>query len=340
LLREANRSLSPLPRWTELIHGLSIQDYTLSEPTVSVIIPAFRAAHTISRAIESLLVQTRVPDEILVVDDGSPDDLATALCGYGERIELIRKSNGGAASARNLGIERSRGELLAFLDADDYWEPRKLETQLGILRAHPEVVLVAGRYFAQPPGGERTGPHPDLDPRHVGRVLVVGGEEAFEIATKVWTTTVVVRRSSLGEHRFVSGLEPAEDRDLWVRLIVSGPVFLQEEPLATWVLEPGSLSRSSIDVDCGNMLRVVRRHAGLLGPRGLRYWEAHTFRRWAGNHLAQGRPSDAVKYAFARLRLQPLSTEAWRILVKSAAVSLVPIQPSSDGKNRDSVLSK
>jgi len=323
-----------------LIHGLSIQVYTLSDPTVSIIIPAFRAARTISRAIDSLLVQTRLPDEIVVVDDGSPDDLATALSRYGERVTLIRKPNGGAASARNLGIERSRGELVAFLDADDYWEPKKLQKQLEILRAHPQVVLVASRYYAQPPGGDRTGPYPELNGRHAGQVLVLGGPEAFEIATKVWTTTVLVRRSTLGEHRFVSGLEPAEDRDLWVRLIVSGPIFFDAEPLATMVLEPGSLSRSSIDTDCGNMLRVVRRNAGLLGQEGLRYWEALTFRRWAGNHLAQGRPRDAVKYAFARLRREPLSTEAWRILVKSAAVSLIPMQPAANATNRGSVSSE
>jgi glycosyltransferase involved in cell wall biosynthesis len=311
----------------------------LDEPTVSVIIPAFRAAHTVNRAVDSLFAQTRVPDEILVVDDGSPDDLAGALSRYAARVTLIRKPNGGAASARNLGMERSRGELVAFLDADDYWEPMKLQNQLEILRAHPQVVLVASRFYAQPPGGDRTGPHPELDGRHVGQVLVLGGPEAFELATKVWTTTVLVRRSCLGGHRFVSGLEPAEDRDLWVRLIVSGPVYFDPEPLATWVLEPNSLSRSSIDTDCGNMLRVVRRNASLLGQEGLRYWEAHTFRRWAGNHLAQGRPRDAVKYAFARLRREPLSTEAWRILVKSAAVSLIPTQPASDRKNRGSVSS-
>ncbi len=73
----------------------------MGEPSVSVIIPAFRAAHTIARAIDSVLAQTRVPDEIIVVDDGSPDDLATALAQYSDRVALIRKTNGGAASAQS-----------------------------------------------------------------------------------------------------------------------------------------------------------------------------------------------------------------------------------------------
>ena len=71
----------------------------MSDFTVGVIITAYRAAHTINRAIDSLLTQTRLPDEILVVDDGSPDDLATPFSRYGERVTLIRKPNGGAASA-------------------------------------------------------------------------------------------------------------------------------------------------------------------------------------------------------------------------------------------------
>ncbi len=126
----------------------SIWGQTVSDPVVSVVIPACRAAHTISRPVDSLLAQTRLPDEILVIDDGSPDDLEAALSVYGDRVMLVRKSNGGAASARNLGIERSRGELIAFLGADDYWEPWKLKRQLEILRTHPEVTLVAGRYYS------------------------------------------------------------------------------------------------------------------------------------------------------------------------------------------------
>src|SRR5437868_7863345 len=100
--------------------------------SVSVVIPAYKAARTINRAVESVLGQTRRPAEVLVVDDGSPDgaDLAAALGRYGDRVALFRKPNGGAASARNHGIDRAGGSVIGFLDADDYWEPDKLERQL------------------------------------------------------------------------------------------------------------------------------------------------------------------------------------------------------------------
>ena len=74
---------------------------TAPVPTVSVIIPAYRAAGTIRRAVGSLLAQTVPPSEIVIVDDGSPEDLAPMLAGYDDRVRLLRKANGGAASARN-----------------------------------------------------------------------------------------------------------------------------------------------------------------------------------------------------------------------------------------------
>jgi glycosyltransferase involved in cell wall biosynthesis len=292
----------------------------MSEPTVSVVIPAYRAARTIGRALESLLAQTRPPDEILVIDDGSPDDLAVTLEPYEGLLTHVRKPNGGAASARNLGIDLARGDLVAFLDADDYWSLSKLERQLAIFREHPEVGLVAGRFFEQSPGGPRR-LRPAGDEGLFGRVLRVRGRAVFDVMAEVWTTTVVVRRDALGDLRFRPGLEPAEDRDLWVRLIASVAVFLDPEPSATWVLEPGSLSRSDIDRDCSNMLEVVRSHGELLGRRGLRAWEAYAYRRWASGHLGAGRPREAVGPARERLRRQPASAEGWWILLKCSILA-------------------
>jgi glycosyltransferase involved in cell wall biosynthesis len=290
------------------------------ELRVAVVIPAYQAAKTVGRAVHSVLAQTRPPAEILVVDDGSKDDPRAALAPFENRVTLLHKPNGGAASARNLGIERARGDLIAFLDADDYWEPVKLERQIEVFHRHPEVGLVAGQFFEEIPGGLRVVPSPEAG-ELLDRVLELSGQEAFATAMRIWTGTVVVRRDVLGAERFVSGLEPAEDRDLWARLTAGSPVYLLSEPLATAVLEPGSMSRSNIDVDCANMLQVVRRHGALLGPRGVRHWEAITFRRWAANHLAQGRPQAALPLAWRRIRRQPFSPEGWWILLKCAALA-------------------
>ena len=288
----------------------------MTRPLISVVIPAYRAARTIVRPIRSLLNQIRRPDEILVVDDGSPDGIAEALTPFDSAVTLLRKPNGGAASARNFGIEHSRGDLIAFLDADDAWEPSKLESQLAVLNRHPEVGVVGCRWHETPPVGS-----PSLakvtNPEYYGRVLRASGPEAFRIAMCMSTSSLLVRREALGTERFDTSLETAEDRDLWVRLVSANPVYLMPEPLVKVVLEPASLSRTNLDRDCRNMLRVIQRHARLLTQRETRNQESIVYRRWAGGHLGDGHFFAAIKPACHRLKRGPFSIEGWWVLFKS-----------------------
>jgi glycosyltransferase involved in cell wall biosynthesis len=288
----------------------------MSESSVSVVIPAYRASRTIGRAIDSLLEQTRAPDEILVIDDGSPDDLAAPLAPYGERVRRVRQANGGAASARNHGIGMAESELIAFLDADDYWEPAKLERQLAVLKRYPEIGLIAAHYYVESPGQPRSLnclPLPHLR----DRPLRVSRSETLAVARRIWTSTVLLRRVMLGEDRFDTTLTTAEDVDLWLRLALRVPVYLISEPLATAVLEAGSLSRSDAAADSRNMLAVVRRHAAVLGRRGVRAWETIVYHEWAAQHLGNGEPRQAIRPAWRRLNLQPWSPRAWWILLKA-----------------------
>jgi hypothetical protein len=137
----------------------------------------------------------------------------------------------------------------------------------------------------------------------------------------VWTGSVTVRRETLGPERFVPGLEPAEDRDLWVRLVRAAPVYLLSEPLTTAVLEPGSLSRTAVDRDYGNMLRVVHRHQDLLGDKGVRRWERTVYRKWAAGHLGNGQPREAIRPAWQRWRRQPFSLEACWVVLKASTLA-------------------
>lgn len=284
--------------------------------TVTTIIPAYRASGTIGRAIDSLLGQTRPPDEILVVDDGSPDDVAPALAPYGDRVTLLRKPNGGAASARNFGIDHARGDFIAFLDADDHWAPDKLELQLAMFERHPEVGFCASRFWSQHPNEV---PVPfELPDRLVDRVLRPMGVEAFDVAMLIWTSVVIVRREVLGELRFPTQLRTAEDRYLWIRLARTAPLYILGAPLATAVLEPGSLTRSNVEADCRDMLRLIHGHQDLLGPRGTRRQEALLYRRLAGSLLNADKPRAALVPAARRLVRDPFALEGWWILFKSA----------------------
>ncbi len=249
---------------------------------VSVVIPAYRAEATIGRTLDSVLAQTYPAHEIIVVDDGSPDNQVAVIrqraC---ERLILLQQPNGRTARARNTGLERATGEAIAFLDADDYWEPSKLEEQVAIFARHPEVGMVAGVSYSELPGQARSVSQPDRRTlREYDRVLRVRRAGRVRIAARTWTGMVMIRRQALGEARFVSGLEPAEDRDLWLRMLCH-PVYLGSKPLATAVLEPGSISRGSLDVDCQSMLQVIQRNREALGIWGYRLWTSYTLFRWS-----------------------------------------------------------
>jgi glycosyltransferase involved in cell wall biosynthesis len=113
--------------------------------SVSVVIPNYNYARFVGQAIESALSQSVKPLEVIVVDNGSTDHSLEVLRAFGDRIRLIAQQNRGQSGARNAGIEAARGELVAFLDADDVWLPRKLERQLPLFD-RAEVGLVYGGY--------------------------------------------------------------------------------------------------------------------------------------------------------------------------------------------------
>ena len=106
-------------------------------PRVSVITPVYNGARTIARAIDSVLAQSFGDFEILVVDDGSTDGTLAILEGYGDRITVLKQAHKQQAIARNLAAKNSRGEFIAFLDADDSWLPEKLARCVEVLDRDP-----------------------------------------------------------------------------------------------------------------------------------------------------------------------------------------------------------
>src|SRR5689334_10135830 len=105
------------------------EDFTL-RLVYDVIIPAYNAVETLGRAIDSALAQSLPPHEVVVVDDGSRDATAELAERYGPPVRVIRQSNAGPGAARNRGVQATSSPWVAFLDADDEWLPKKMETQL------------------------------------------------------------------------------------------------------------------------------------------------------------------------------------------------------------------
>lgn len=125
---------------------MNISKNDLNQPLISVIIPAYNAETFLAKTLESVLSQTYQNIEILVVDDGSTDKTAEIVKSFArkdKRVSLLQQSNAGVAAARNLAIEKSRGEYIAPIDADDIWYPQNLEKQLEcLIKSEPSVGVV------------------------------------------------------------------------------------------------------------------------------------------------------------------------------------------------------
>lgn len=197
---------------------------------VSVVIPCYRAAGTVARAVESVLGQTRPPGQILLVDDGSGDGTLAALQALAARspglIEVVTLAqNEGAAAARNAGWELAREDYVAFLDADDVWPPWKLELQHGFVSAHPQAAISGGETLIAPTDwATETPPDSGQAPRRLSLNVML-------VRNLLSTSTVMVRRD-LGL-RFASGKRHCEDYLLWMELIAEGHEgYLLPMPLA------------------------------------------------------------------------------------------------------------
>ncbi|MDP8975950.1 MAG: glycosyltransferase family 2 protein [Actinomycetota bacterium] len=129
---------------------------------VSVVVPVHNGERYLGDALQSVLDQTHADLEVIVVDDGSTDRSAGVAKDFGAAIHLVRQAHMGGGAARNSGIQRARGQALALLDADDVWEPTKLERQLAALDEEPQLDLVF-THAAEFVSGDR----PDL----VGRLV-------------------------------------------------------------------------------------------------------------------------------------------------------------------------
>lgn len=184
---------------------------------VSVIIPCYNRALYVGEAIDSVLDQTYENFELLVVDDGSTDQSLAIIRTFGDRVRTLQHPGGvnrGQSAAINLGLARSDGEYVAILDSDDYWALDKLEKQVAVLQAHPEVGLVYGNARIVDDYGNllhlRYGTdHQELN--ETGRILA---DCYFSVPSNS-----LVRRSVFDTvGAFNEGLRAAQDHDMAIRI--------------------------------------------------------------------------------------------------------------------------
>ena len=219
-------------------------------PLVSIIIPAYNVAPFIGETLDSVFAQTFTDFEVIVVNDGSPDteEFEPAIQPYRKRICYLKQENHGASAARNTGLRAARGELIAFLDADDLWSPQYLEQQIKFIReddcdlACADAMIFgvsadAGRSYMDSLMG--TAPAQ-------GRVTFL---ELVNADRSLITSGVVARRDLILEvGLFDETLRNAQDFDLWLRLARHGArLAYHRQVLLSYRSRANSLSGDAIN---------------------------------------------------------------------------------------------
>jgi glycosyltransferase involved in cell wall biosynthesis len=302
-------------------------------PTVSVLIPCYNGARFLRRAIDSARAQRYPRDrlQIVVIDDGSSDDshrIATELAREDPRILALRQDNAGPAAARNFGIARSSGELIAFLDCDDTWAPDKLVRQARLMRDDPGLGLVhCGCRFVDADGAEVKG--------WVRPSRPVEGWALLELFCDFFliTSAVLVRRQAL---EAAGGFDPAlrvgEDYDLFLRLLARFPLGCVPAPLLHRTIRPDSLSRLDYDLDARNDLMLLqrfldahpefaRRHRDRIRARFAGYYYDYGYRLLEDGELPRARA--ALAQSLRRRPSLPAARALLRSLLPRATWSLL-----------------
>lgn len=208
-------------------------------PAVSVIVPAYNAAATLQETLESVVAQTFTDFELLVLDDGSTDATAQVALSFKDlRVRVISLTQGGVARARNLAVDEARGSLIAFLDADDVWLPRKLERQVALLDERPDVGLCVTRATRI-----------DADSRPTGEMPILETSDDYTAALLLHSSiagsvsAAVIRRELFQQvGGFPCGQRQAEDWDLWLRLSVQTSIAVIPEALVRYRVHSGNAS--------------------------------------------------------------------------------------------------
>lgn len=264
-------------------------------PRVSVIIPAYNAQRYIAETLRSVEAQTYDDWEVVLCDDGSTDDTAEVAQSFGERITVVRGSaNTGPSAARNRALDRSRGELVAFLDADDYWFPTYLEHLVYLFDdaetrgGHVGIVACNAKIL----GADGFLPRTYFDLIDVPEELTL---TRLLLSNPIFTSALSPRAAVVQAGGFWPELSHGEDYDLWLRIVELGyRVILTDRPLAVYRVTPGSLSTDPAAMARG--LQMLYRRAlerGNLPPRERRIAKRELRRQRAFEKIAS---VDGISY--------------------------------------------
>ena len=247
-----------------------------SNDKISVIIPTYNRAHTLTKAIRSIQDQTHPVDEIIIVDDASSDN-TEQIVGMidDDRLLYFRlEKNRGAGGARNYGVSQAKNGIIAFLDSDDVWHPDKLEKQITHMMSHLEYNLVYSAYVRHYPSSDLIVPNMTGDNLPEGYIL---SDLLFE--NTVSTQTILMTKSLFEEAGgFDEALRSLEDWDLAIRCAKLGPLGFVPEVLVDADYLDDALT--------SNMDEYFKSRCVMMKKYRQEYLDTETFNKTAGSILA------------------------------------------------------
>jgi glycosyltransferase involved in cell wall biosynthesis len=239
---------------------------------ISVVIPTYKHRDYVLQTLDSVFAQTYADYEVIVVNDGSPDDTAELLRPLAEsgRIRYIEQENQGMSAARNRGIAEARGDFIALLDDDDLWPPDKLQTQVEAMRAHPGAVLVHGRAALLKPDGSTY---------ILAKPTYPSGAVYEQIREHCWVMSpgqALIRTHVL---RKVGGFDPGlwatDDWDLYIKLARQGEFLFVDRVCLFYRMHSENASRANAIRHVNNVFKLMRKHSGWDVPLMVRQLRFH-----------------------------------------------------------------
>ena len=212
-------------------------------PFFSVIIPLFNKEKFIEATLKSVLNQTFIDFEILIINDGSTDNSATIIEGFDDpRIRYFLKENAGVSSARNDGIEKAQSNYISFIDADDYWYPDFLEEMFKIIQNYPQQKVFSAAIEIET--SKKVIPASYSIVR-TNDCEIVNYFTASSKETVICTSCAVFHKSIFEETgNFDITVKSGQDTDLWIRLGMNYPVVFSWKILARYIYDENSLSKN------------------------------------------------------------------------------------------------
>jgi glycosyltransferase involved in cell wall biosynthesis len=197
----------------------------IKNPLISVVIPTYNRGQMVKEAVCSVLAQDFRNFELILVDDGSTDNTPDILDEFRDELIVIRQENKGVSAARNRGIAAASGELIAFLDSDDLWLPKKLSEQAGFFQSNPDALICQTEEI-----WIRNGVRVNPKKKHQKRSGMIFDPS---LSLCLVSPSAVMMRRELFEivGGFDETLPACEDYDLWLRVGYRYPIFLTETPL-------------------------------------------------------------------------------------------------------------